>query len=88
MQEEKQISEELSSLVNKAYSTLLDPLNRGLYMLKLHNITIPEGTTSVDPEFLMDIMEINEEVESASKDREKAIELIAQNKKVLEELTR
>lgn len=65
-EKEKQFSEILSSLVNKAYSTLLHPLKRGLYMLELNGITISEGTDNVNAEFLMEIMEKNEEIEDAA----------------------
>lgn len=34
-QKEKQFSEEISSLVNISYSTLMSPLQRGIYILKL-----------------------------------------------------
>ncbi|XP_003427292.1 iron-sulfur cluster co-chaperone protein HscB [Nasonia vitripennis] len=85
---EKEISENLSSLVNKAYNTLLHPLDRGLYMLKLHNVSIPEGTTSLDPEFLMEVMEINEEVEEAFESKEKALMLLQKNRETLAVLTK
>ncbi|KAH3840991.1 hypothetical protein DPMN_114449 [Dreissena polymorpha] len=57
-----------SSFINKAYFTLLKPLSRGLYLLELQGNPVDEKNTSVDPEFLMEIMEINEDViEVASK---------------------
>lgn len=87
-EEEKQISEKLSSLINKAYYTLSHPLQRGIYLLKLNNISLPESTTNVDPEFLMDILEKNEEIETASKDEKTAIKLIVENRKTLADLTK
>jgi len=87
-EEEKEISENLSSLVNKAYSTLINPLDRGLYILKLHNVSIPEETTSLEPEFLMEIMEINEQIEEASEDKGKTLELLKINRSVLDSLTK
>ncbi|XP_014216876.1 iron-sulfur cluster co-chaperone protein HscB, mitochondrial [Copidosoma floridanum] len=83
---EKEISENLSALVNKAYSILISPLDRGLYMLKLHNVSIPEETTSLEPEFLMEIMENNEQVEEAAEDKEKALELLKKNREILDSL--
>lgn len=63
--QEKEFSEEQSSLVNKAFNTLQKPLSRGLYMLKLHGFSI-EGENHMDSEFLMDMMELNESVEDAN----------------------
>lgn len=62
---EQQLAEEQSSLLNKAYQTLLKPLSRAIYMLKLQNVTIDEKDTISDPEFLMDIMNINEQIDEA-----------------------
>ncbi|XP_070516752.1 iron-sulfur cluster co-chaperone protein HscB isoform X2 [Cardiocondyla obscurior] len=87
-EKERQISEKLSSLINKAYSTLAHPLKRGLYMLQLKGISIPEGTTSLNPEFLMEIMERNEEIENAIKDKEKLLKLAKESKKVLDTMSK
>jgi len=62
---EQQLSEQASSHLNKAYSTLLDPLQRALYMLELHGVIFDESTTSANPSLLMDMMDLNEEVEDA-----------------------
>ncbi|KAJ8679275.1 hypothetical protein QAD02_015062 [Eretmocerus hayati] len=85
---EKDISESLSSLINKAYTTLMHPLDRGLYMLELENVSIPEETTNLDPEFLMEIMEKNEEIQEASSDTHKILLLIKENRGILDDLTR
>ncbi|XP_075687135.1 iron-sulfur cluster co-chaperone protein HscB isoform X2 [Rhinoderma darwinii] len=62
-QQERNISEKQSSLVNKAYSTLLSPLGRGIYLLSLHGITITEGTgCGVDAPFMFEVFEINEKL--------------------------
>ncbi|XP_019741149.1 iron-sulfur cluster co-chaperone protein HscB isoform X3 [Hippocampus comes] len=64
--EEQEYSAHQSALVNKAYSTLLKPLSRGLYLLELKGMRIDEGTDSgVDTEFLLELMEINEALEQA-----------------------
>ncbi|CAO1342627.1 unnamed protein product [Diamesa serratosioi] len=71
---EQSLSLEWSSLINKAYKTLQTPLQRGEYILKLKGIELPEGNTDLDKEFLMEIMEKNEQVEDAeSKDDLKTI---------------
>ncbi|MBV99419.1 Iron-sulfur cluster co-chaperone protein HscB, mitochondrial, partial [Eschrichtius robustus] len=65
-QTEKDFSEKHSTLVNDAYETLLAPLSRGLYLLKLCGVEIPEGTDyEVDSQFLMEMMEINEKLAEA-----------------------
>ncbi|KAJ1092649.1 hypothetical protein NDU88_005759 [Pleurodeles waltl] len=65
-QKERDLAEKQSSLVNKAYRTLLTPLSRGLYLLELNGITIGEGTdTDVDMPFIVEVMEINEKLEDA-----------------------
>ncbi|CAK8677622.1 unnamed protein product [Clavelina lepadiformis] len=62
---EREISENNSSLLNKAYFTLLKSLNRGLYMLELEGIFMGEDVSADDPEFLMEIMDLNERVADA-----------------------
>ncbi|NWQ77605.1 HSC20 protein, partial [Columbina picui] len=61
--EEQYYSEQHSSLINKAYQTLLNPLSRGLYLLELKGVEPAQETDSeADSEFLMEIMEINEKL--------------------------
>ena len=57
-------------------------------MLKLQNVSISEEITSSDPEFLMKIMDENEEVEEASNDKEKVLELLQKNRVKLASLTK
>lgn len=73
--------------MNNAYSTLIHPLKRGLYMLKLNDITISEETDNVNAEFLMEIMEKNEEIEDVGDDVEKIKKLVQENEIVLNNLT-
>ncbi|KAL0867808.1 hypothetical protein ABMA27_008510 [Loxostege sticticalis] len=81
---EQEISEIYSSLVNEAYNTLLEPLARGIYMLKLRGKEIPENT-EVDQGFLMKIMEKNEEVENAETE-EDIMKLNQENKAMIKDL--
>ncbi|KYN31730.1 Iron-sulfur cluster co-chaperone protein HscB, mitochondrial [Trachymyrmex septentrionalis] len=87
-EKERQISEKLSSLINKVYSTLMHPLKRGLYMLELKGISIPEGTTSLNPEFLIEIMERNEEIENAIEDKNKVLKLAKESKELLNKMSK
>ncbi|KAL4227390.1 hypothetical protein ACF0H5_012832 [Mactra antiquata] len=66
--EERLLAEQQSAFINKAYNTLLKPLSRGLYLLELHNDPIEESNSDVDPEFLMEVMEVNEDIAEASTD--------------------
>lgn len=57
-------------------------------MLQLKGISIPEGTTSLNPEFLMEIMEHNEEIESVRDDKDKVLELAKESKEMLDTLSK
>ena len=50
-------------LLNTAYKTLLSPIERGLYLLELAGYPLLEGETIMSPEFLYEVMEINEELD-------------------------
>lgn len=63
MQEEISISENYSKLLNEAYTTLRDPLKRGVYLLKLHGLSIEDDKVDIKQDFLFEIMEKNEDVE-------------------------
>ncbi|XP_071096612.1 iron-sulfur cluster co-chaperone protein HscB-like isoform X1 [Haliotis cracherodii] len=69
-EEERNHADQQSALVNKGYYMLLKPLSRGLYMLELCGYPIEESTGDVDPDFLMDIMEMNERLDEAGSDEE------------------
>ncbi|XP_069138489.1 iron-sulfur cluster co-chaperone protein HscB-like [Argopecten irradians] len=64
-QKERELAEIQSSMVNKAYTTLTKPLSRALYLLELNKLPVEEANSDVDPDFLMEIMEINEELADA-----------------------
>ena len=73
---EQDLALKQSAFINKAYSTLLKPLTRGLYLLELWGDPLEESSTTLDQEFLLEIMEVNEEVDEARSDQTelKAIE--------------
>uniref|UniRef100_A0A3P8SP71 Iron-sulfur cluster co-chaperone protein HscB n=1 Tax=Amphiprion percula TaxID=161767 RepID=A0A3P8SP71_AMPPE len=84
---ELEYSESQSALVNKAYTTLLKPLSRGLYMLELQGMHLEEGTeTGADSGFLMELMEINEALDEAQTPEE-ANKIGQDTKRKLAELT-
>lgn len=85
--EEKQISENYSSLVNEAYKVLQSPLKRAIHLLSVKGENVAEDQKLQDPEFLMEIMELNEEVEQADTP-EKLSKLNEKNRKQLEALTK
>lgn len=57
---EQELSEQQSSLVNRAYKVLSNRMERGLYLLELYKNPLLEDTKNLEPEFLMKIMELNE----------------------------
>ncbi|XP_065359910.1 iron-sulfur cluster co-chaperone protein HscB [Calliphora vicina] len=59
-------SADWSSLINKAYKTLSVPIDRGQYLLELNGLQIPQDNSVLNKEFLMEMMERNEEVEDAT----------------------
>ncbi|XP_027747918.1 iron-sulfur cluster co-chaperone protein HscB, mitochondrial isoform X2 [Empidonax traillii] len=85
---EQYYSEQHSSLINKAYQTLLNPLSRGLYLLELSGVEPAQETDcDADSAFLMEIMEINEKLaESKNENIIEEIETLIKVKQ--EELTR
>lgn len=52
--------------MNKAFSTLQKPLSRGLYLLELYGEPLDENEIEMEPDFLMEIMEINEKLAGAT----------------------
>jgi len=67
-QEEKEISETWSALVNNGYNWLLKPLPRALYLLEILGSPLEEGTITVNNEFLMQMMELNEDIIEAEEE--------------------
>ncbi|PIA14797.1 Co-chaperone Hsc20, partial [Coemansia reversa NRRL 1564] len=62
---ERKLAEAQSSWINHAYSALKDPLLRAHYLLGLYGRGIHEEDKAADPELLMEIMELREEIEGA-----------------------
>ncbi|KAJ8954163.1 hypothetical protein NQ318_005757 [Aromia moschata] len=89
-EEEQAISADYSSLLNKAYGTLHVPLRRAEHLLKLKGETIGESQSVDDPEFLIEIMTLNEEasVEEVGKDVGKLKKLNKKNNEQLERVSR
>ncbi|KAF9903746.1 hypothetical protein EC991_003394 [Linnemannia zychae] len=63
-------AQQQSSLVNKAYSTLKEPLSRANYMLELLGAPIHETESLNEPELLMEVMEARELLEDAQTEDE------------------
>ena len=64
-QQEREFSETLASEVNRAYQTLASPVLRAHYMLSMEGAEISEAASSVQipQEFLVQVLEIMEEVQ-------------------------
>jgi molecular chaperone HscB len=64
--QERRLSAQYAALINEAYTTLNDPMQRGKYMLSLYGINLDEEhDTQMDPEFLMQQIELREELDDA-----------------------
>lgn len=62
---DKRLSVQVASWVNQAYETLQDPVKRSRYLLEINGADIPDdSTTTSDTEFLMEQIELREQVES------------------------
>ena len=71
---DKARAEEASSQINEAYKTLQNPLLRAQYLLSLRGIDVGEDETAKveDPELLMEVLEMREDIEAAQEEAELA----------------
>lgn len=68
---EKRLSVQMASWVNQAYETLRDPVRRAKYLLELSGITMQDDSeTTSDTEFLMEQIDLREEIEACRSSEE------------------
>jgi molecular chaperone HscB len=60
---EQRASLELSAALNEAYTTLKDPFRRAEYLLKLEGGPPASEHKQMDPQFLMETLELREQIE-------------------------
>ncbi len=72
-QQDRRISAQYASLINEAFTTLNDPVQRGRYMLSLAGVADEEHDTSMAPAFLMEQIELREELDMARSDSLEAL---------------
>lgn len=70
--------------MNRAYKKLAVPIMRAEYLLELEGIQLPEDNSALDAEFLMEMMERNEEIEEANG----AVELKVLIERIKEDINR
>lgn len=64
---ERRASLQWTTRVNEAYRTLKDPVQRGRHLLELHGVDVAfETNTQMPGDFLMQQLELREELESAA----------------------
>ncbi len=62
--QDRRLSLQMTALINEGFHTLKDPVRRGRYLLSLRGIDLGDETdTTMDPAFLLEQMELREELE-------------------------
>lgn len=78
LQEKQQLAADQSSLLNRAFETLKDPLKRAEYLLTLRGHPInEEDTLHAQQELLMDVMDARQKLEETEGDER--LQLVLQN---------
>ncbi|WP_455198867.1 Fe-S protein assembly co-chaperone HscB [Kaarinaea lacus] len=72
---ERRISMQMAARVNEGYKVLKDPLSRSRYLLELQGININDADTSLDNVFLMEQMELREQLGELADSNEPETEL-------------
>ena len=76
----------MTGAINLAYKVLADDMSRIKHILELNDIMIDEGKQMLSPDFLMEMMELNEELDEDSPARVAQLEkeLYAEVSKIIE----
>ncbi|MBI3546968.1 MAG: co-chaperone HscB [Gammaproteobacteria bacterium] len=86
---ERRLSLQMAGLINEAFQTLKDPVQRGRYLLSLRGVDLGEETdTAMDPVFLMQQMEWREnldEVRQTKNPHKQLVQLANQIEKRMQE---
>ena len=62
--QDRRLSLQMTALINEAFQTLKDPVRRGRYLLGLRGVDLGDETdTAMDPAFLMEQMELREQLD-------------------------
>jgi len=83
---EQDESLEMTSMVNKAYKTLSDPDELIRYVLAEKGLLVTDEKYNLPPGFLMEMMDLNDEVSESGDDENKKAELIVKLRTALQEI--
>lgn len=80
--QQRRLALQMTAHINEAFQTLKDPLARGRYLLGLRGISTDEETDTVmDPTFLLEQMELRENLQEArtAQDRPQRLQILIQD---------